>query len=84
MRWLTASVLCLTIGGCGKNKAVRYSEELADAVCKCPDLTCVETVRKKSLEELPRLADSTGYDSDDRAILAAAARLKECQDRLAR
>lgn len=84
MRWLTVSVLCLTLGACGKNKAVRFAEELADSVCKCPDLTCVEAVRRKSLDELPRLGDATGYESDERAIRAAGARMKECQDHLAK
>jgi hypothetical protein len=84
MRWLTLSVLCLAFGACGKNKAVRFAEELADSVCHCADLACVEAVRKKSLDELPRLGDATGYESDERAIRAAGTRMKECQDRLAK
>jgi hypothetical protein len=84
MRCLILSVLCVVLPACGKNKAVRYAEELADSVCRCPDIACVEAVRRKSLDELPRLGDATGYDSDDRAIRAAGARMKECQDKLVR
>src|SRR5262249_20224630 len=75
--------LLLALVGCGKNKAVKYSEEMADAVCACADLACVETVRKKGLEELAKVADAAGFESDERAIRAAGARMKECQDRLA-
>jgi len=81
MRWLV--VLGVALAGCGKNKAVKYSEEMADAVCACPNLACVETVRKKGMEDLPKVADATGFESDERAIRAAGARMKECQDRLA-
>jgi hypothetical protein len=69
---------------CGKNKAVRYADELADAVCACPDLACVEKVRKKGLDDLPRVSDATGNDADERAIHAAGARMKACQDKLGR
>ncbi len=81
-RWLLVAV-GLAAAGCGKNKAVRFAEDLADAVCACHDLACVEAVRKKSLEELPKVTDATGYDSDERAIRAAGARMKECQERIA-
>jgi len=80
---LVLLLLGLGLAACGKNKAVRYAEELADQVCACVDLACVEAVRKKSLEELPKVSDATGYESDERAIRAAGARMKECQDRLA-
>ena len=83
MRSACALVLALALVACGKNKAVKYSEELADAVCACADLACVETVRKKGLEDLPKVADATGFESDERAIRAAGTRMKECQDRLA-
>jgi hypothetical protein len=77
-------VLALASAACGKNKAVRYADELADAVCACTDLACVEKVRKKSLDELPSVSDATGNDADERAIRAAGARMKACQDKLGR
>ena len=80
-RWVIAFFV---LAACGKNKAVRYAEELADAVCACGDIGCVEKVRKKSLDELPRFSDATGYESDERAIHAAGARMKACQDKIAR
>ena len=52
MRWLTVSVLGFAVCACGKNNAVRYAEELADAVCRCADLACVEAARKRSLDEV--------------------------------
>jgi hypothetical protein len=86
MRALPIVAVALAVavsGGCGKNTAVKYSEQMADDVCACADLACAEAVRKKGLEDLPKVADATGFDSDERAIRAAGARMKECQDRLA-
>ena len=76
--------LLVALPACGKNKAVRYADDLADAVCACTDLPCVEKVRKKSLDDLPRVSDATGSDADERAIRAAGARMKVCQDKLGR
>jgi hypothetical protein len=83
-RILLGTVLVLASPACGKNKAVRYADELAGAVCACTDLACVEKVRKKSLDELPSVSDATGNDADERAIRAAGARMKACQDKLAK
>lgn len=77
------AVLLALAPACGKNKAVRYADELAAAVCGCADLSCVEKVRKKSLDDLPQVSDATGSDADERAIRAAGARMKSCQDKLA-
>jgi hypothetical protein len=76
---IVASMLSvLALGGCGKNKAVKATEDLADAVCACKDIACAGETAKKGQEELMGMLDEKGTQSDLDAIMEATKRMQKC------
>ena len=44
--------MCLLLGACGKSEAVVAYEQLAEAVCKCPDEACAQKVGLEFKDEM--------------------------------
>jgi hypothetical protein len=80
---LVASTLsALFLLGCGKNKAVKASEDMADAVCACKDLQCAMEAAKKGQQELMGMLDEKGTQSDVDAIKDATKKMQSCVEAL--
>ena len=68
---------------CGKNKAVKAAEEMADEVCACKDVMCAASAAKKGQDKLMGMLNETGTESDAKAITEAASRMQDCVSKLA-
>jgi hypothetical protein len=80
---LVATLVTVGLAGCGKNKAVKAAEDMADEVCACKDAACAAEAAKKGGEVLMGMAkDATGTESDAKAIVAASNRMQECIKKL--
>ncbi len=78
---LSLSALVLA-AGCGKNKAVKATEDMADAVCKCKDMACATEAVNKGTAELMKYKDEKGTESDAKAIQAASEKMAKCMAKL--
>jgi hypothetical protein len=79
-----ASLLLLSLSaGCAKHPAVKELEAITDAVCACQTVECAREERKKTHAVIEKYKNDDAYESDRKAIAAAALRLKECGDKLA-
>jgi hypothetical protein len=63
------------------NPAVTAYQALADEVCKCADLACLEQASKHGDEVMAANADAHGSAADVAAIKAAGDRLQACTTR---
>jgi hypothetical protein len=79
---LVAMVASLLVFGCGKNKAVKAAEDMADTVCACKDAACAEQAAKTGQAALMGMANERGTESDGKAILAAMERMQSCLTKL--
>jgi len=81
---LVASSLaaCFVVAGCGKNKAVKAFEELADEVCACKDSACAMEAATKLQGKMTELMDEKGTQSDVEAIQAATKKMQGCMESL--
>ena len=80
--FVAAFVSIALVAGCGKNKAVKAAEDLADAVCACKDAACAATESKKGMDALMALANESGTESDAKAITDAMERMQTCTAKL--
>jgi hypothetical protein len=70
------------LGGCGKNKAVQFTEDLANEVCACKDVQCAQDVVKKGADKMMEFKDEKGTESDLKAIQAASEKMQECMKKM--
>ena len=70
------------VAGCGKNKAVKAAEDMADAVCACKDTACAAAAAKKGEEALAGMMNESGTESDAKAITDAMAKMQGCLDKI--
>jgi hypothetical protein len=75
-------LLLLLVAACGPNPAVKAVEELAAAVCTCPDKACADDALAKGAEKLAAMKDPKGTEGDLKAVEAAKARMQDCQKKL--
>ncbi len=77
---LVANLLAasLLVAGCGKNKAVKAMEDLADEVCACKDTNCAMEAMKNLQAKMKDLMDEKGTQSDVEAIQAASKKMQGC------
>ena len=74
-------LVLLLLAGCGKNPAVQFVDELADAVCACKDRACIDAAAAKGAERLQaEFKDAKGTESDKKAIEGAVARMQRCKE----
>jgi hypothetical protein len=81
---LVLTTFALLAAGCGKNKAVKATEDLADEVCACKDVQCAMDAAKRGTEKLMGMMDEKGTESDVDAIKAATKRMQDCMRDIAK
>jgi hypothetical protein len=59
-------------------------EALATRVCECKDIACAGEEMKKATELATKHKDTTGSESDMKAITAAGQKMQECMQKLAK
>ena len=71
--------------GCGGNDAVKKMEEMAEKVCACKDMDCMQKVQKEAEEwaktqpkEEPKVSDE-----EKKKVEAATKKMTECAMKLA-
>ena len=69
--------------GCGKNEAVKATEDMAAAVCACKDLACAQKVSQEQAEKLMKMKDAKGSQADADAIKKAGEKAADCMKKIA-
>ncbi len=73
-----AVVAMFALVGCGKNKAVAATEELADKVCACKDADCVKKETDAYSKKREELKDEKGSEADAKALEEAYKKALDC------
>ena len=73
-----AVVAMFALVGCGKNKAVAATEELADKVCACKDAECVKRETETYSKKRDELKDEKGSEADAKAMEDAYKKALDC------
>ena len=78
--------LALALGafgfGCGKNEAVKLADDMANDICKCKDMKCIEEVNKKFEPKMAKLANAKGSKGDEEAIKKAGEKMAGCMTKM--
>ena len=72
--------LAALLGGCGKNEAVKATEEWADTVCACKDFDCAMKANLEGAEKIKKYRDARGTKGDLDAMQKATKRLQDCMN----
>lgn len=68
--------------GCGENRAVKTSRQVADAICACKDQECAFKAAAEGAKQLEKVRTVKGDDAVAKAIEAQGNRARVCMDRI--
>jgi hypothetical protein len=65
--------------GCGGSAAVKEMESIANKVCECKDMECIQKVQKEQEEWVAKNGDAfAGSEADAEKMSAATQKMTDC------